>query len=376
MRFGRFGIPVPMGKVATTPQEAYEIAREIGTTVVVKAQVLAGGRGKAGGVKLARTPEEAEQVANQILGMKIKGLTVRKVLIDPAANIGTEIYLGVTNDRAAGRPVMMASSEGGVEIEQVAHDNPNAIIREHIDPFLGLRDYQARNLASGINLPREHWKAFTKIAHSLYNTFMQSDATLTEINPLVITKEGQLIALDGKMSIDDNALFRQTELAEMRDVDAEPKEVIQARAAGLSYVKLNGQIGCMVNGAGLAMTTMDMTKLYGGENIGPANFLDIGGGAQADKVAAALRIILSDTNVRSILFNIFGGITRCDEVARGILQALSEVPSELPMVVRLNGTNAEEGRAIIQNANIPNLYYADTLTEAAQKAVAAAKGEL
>jgi succinyl-CoA synthetase beta subunit len=375
-RFGRFGIPVPTGKVATTPTEAYEAARELGGTVVVKAQVLAGGRGKAGGVKLARTPEEAEQVANQILGMQIKGLTVRKVLVDPASNIGTEIYLGVTNDRAAGRPLMMASSEGGVEIEQVAHDNPEAIIREHIDPFLGLRDYQARNLASGINLPREHWKAFTKIAHSLYNAYMASDATLAEINPLVITKENQLIALDGKMSIDDNALFRQTELAEMRDIDAEPKEVIQARAAGLSYVKLDGQIGCMVNGAGLAMTTMDMTKLYGGENIGPANFLDIGGGAQADKVAAALRIILSDKNVKSILFNIFGGITRCDEVARGILQALGEVPSQLPMIVRLNGTNAEEGRAIIQNANIANLYYADTLTEAAQKAVAAAKGEL
>ena len=375
-RFGRFGIPVPMGKVATTPQEAYEIAREIGSTVVVKAQVLAGGRGKAGGVKLAHTPDEAEQMANQILGMKIKGLTVRKVLIDPAANIGTEIYLGVTNDRAAGRPVMMASSEGGVEIEQVAHDNPNAIIREHIDPFLGLRDYQARNLASGINLPREQWKAFTRIAHALYATYMQSDATLAEINPLVITKEGQLIALDGKMSIDDNALFRQSELAELRDIDAEAKEVIQARAAGLSYVKLDGQIGCMVNGAGLAMTTMDMTKLYGGDDIGPANFLDIGGGAQADKVAAALRIILSDSNVKSILFNIFGGITRCDEVARGILQALGEVPSQLPMIVRLNGTNAEEGREIIKSANIPNLHYADTLTEAAQMAVAAAKGDL
>lgn len=376
LRFGRFGIPVPMGRVATTPQEAYEAARELGNVVVVKAQVLSGGRGKAGGVKLAKSPDEAEQVANQILGMQIKGLTVRKVLIDPAANIGTEIYLGVTNDRAAGRPVMMASSEGGVEIEQVAHDNPNAIIREHIDPFLGLRDYQARNLASGINLPREHWKAFTKIAHNLYTAYMQSDATLAEINPLVITKEGQLIALDGKMSIDDNALFRQSELAEMRDIDAEPKEVIQARAAGLSYVKLDGQIGCMVNGAGLAMTTMDMTKLYGGDGIGPANFLDIGGGAQADKVAAALRIILSDSNVKSILFNIFGGITRCDEVARGILQALGEVPSQLPMVVRLNGTNAEEGRAIIQNASIANLHYAETLTEAAQMAVAAAKGEL
>lgn len=374
MRFAKFGIPVVLGRVATSPQEAYEIARELGGTVVVKAQVLAGGRGKAGGVKLAKTPEEAEQVANQILGMTIKNLTVRKVLIDPAANIGSEIYLGVTNDRAAGRPVMMASSEGGVEIEQVAHDKPEAIIRESIDPFLGLRDYQARNLASGINLPREHWRAFTKIARALYRCYSESDAVLAEINPLVITKEGQLIALDGKMSIDDNALYRQTELAEMRDIEAEAKEVVQARAAGLSYVKLNGQIGCMVNGAGLAMTTMDMTKLYGGDEVGPANFLDIGGGAQADKVAAALRIILSDPNVKSVLFNIFGGITRCDEVARGILQALDEFKTDVPMVIRLNGTNAAEGRAIIDNANLPNLTSAETLTEAAQKAVAAAKG--
>ncbi len=372
-RFARFGIPVILGKVATSPQEAYEIARELGGTVVVKSQVLTGGRGKAGGVKLARTTEEAEQVANQILGMSIKGLPVRKVLIDPAANIGTEIYLGVTNDRAAGKPVMMASSEGGVEIEQVAHDKPEAIIREHIDPFLGLRDYQARNLASGINLPREHWRAFTKIAHGLYQTYLNTDAVLAEINPLVITREGQLIALDGKISIDDNALFRQPELAEMRDIEAEPKEVVHARAAGLSYVKLDGQIGCMVNGAGLAMTTMDMIKLYGGDEVGPANFLDIGGGAQADKVAVALRIILSDPGVRSVLFNIFGGITRCDEVARGILQALGEVSTNVPMVIRLNGTNAAEGRAIIDSANIPNLTSAETLTEAAQKAVDAAK---
>jgi succinyl-CoA synthetase beta subunit len=376
MRFAKFGIPVPEGKVATTPQQAYEIARELGGPVVVKAQVLVGGRGKAGGVKLAKTPEEAEQRANQILGMNIKGLIVRKVLIDPASNIGTEIYLGVTNDRAAGKPVMMASSEGGVEIEQVARENPEAIIREHIDPFLGLRDYQARNLASGINLPREHWKAFTKIAHALFNCYMQSDAVLTEINPLVITKEGQLLALDGKMIIDDNALYRVPELAEMRDIEAEPKEVVQARAAGLSYVKLNGQIGCMVNGAGLAMTTMDMTKLYGGDDVGPANFLDIGGGAQADKVAAALRIILSDPNVKSVLFNIFGGITRCDEVARGILQALNEVPTKIPMVIRLNGTNAAEGRQIIDEAHVPNISSASTLTEAAKKAVDAAKGAM
>lgn len=368
-RFAEFGIPVPRGKTATTPQDAYEIARELGGSVVVKAQVLVGGRGKAGGVKVAKNPEQAEEFANTILGMKIKGITVRKVLIDPAANIAQEIYLGITNDRAAGRPAIMASSEGGIEIEQVARDNPDAIIRERIDPFLGLLDYQARNLASGINLPHEHWRAFSKIAASLYKCYLASDAVLAEINPLVITKENQLVALDGKMIIDDNALYRQPQLAEMRDTDAEPKEEIEARAAGISYVKLKGQIGCMVNGAGLAMTTMDMTKLYGGDEIGPANFLDIGGGAQASKVAAALRIILSDPNVKAVLFNIFGGITRGDEVARGILEALNEVPTKLPMVIRLVGTNAEEGRKIIDSANIPNLSSAATLTDAAKKAV-------
>lgn len=368
-RFAEFGIPVPRGKTATTPQAAYEIARELGGSVVVKAQVLVGGRGKAGGIKVARSPEQAEEFANTILGMKIKGITVRKLLIDPAANIAQEIYLGITNDRAAGKPVMMASSEGGVEIEQVASEKPDAIIRERINPFLGLLDYQSRNLASGINLPHEHWRAFSKIASSLYKCYLDSDALLAEINPLVITKENQLVALDGKMIIDDNALYRQPQLAEMRDTDAEPKEEIEARAAGISYVKLNGQIGCMVNGAGLAMTTMDMTRLYGGDEIGPANFLDIGGGAQASKVAAALRIILSDPNVKAVLFNIFGGITRGDEVARGILEALNEVPPQLPMVIRLVGTNAEEGRKIIDSANIPNLSSAATLTDAAKKAV-------
>ena len=373
-RFADFGIPIMRGKIAATPQEAYDIARELHGPVVVKAQVLAGGRGKAGGVKLAQTPEQAEQVASNIIGMTIKGLIVRKVLVDPAVNIGSEIYLGIVNDRTAGKPVMMASSEGGVEIEQVARENPKAIIREQIDPFLGLLDYQARNIASGINLSHEHWKVFTKIATSLFKAYMASDAVLAEINPLVITGDNQLIALDGKMIIDDNALFRHTDLSDMRDTDAEPIEETQARAAGISYVKLNGQIGCMVNGAGLAMATMDMTKLYGGDDIGPANFLDIGGGAQAAKVAAALRIILADPNVKSVLFNIFGGITRGDEVARGIIQALEEVKTTIPMVIRLNGTNAEEGRAIIDAAHISNLTSATTLTEAAKKAVDAAKG--
>ncbi len=373
-RFADFGIPIMRGKTASTPQEAYEIARELHGPVVVKAQVLAGGRGKAGGVKLAQTPEQAEEVAGKIIGMTIKGLIVRKVLVDPAVNIASEIYLGIVNDRTIGKPVMMASSEGGVEIEQVARENPEAIIREQIDPFLGLLDYQARNIASGINLPHEHWKVFTKVATNLFKVYMASDAVLAEINPLVITGDNQLIALDGKMIIDDNALFRHTDLSDMRDTDAEPAEETQARAAGISYVKLNGQIGCMVNGAGLAMATMDMTKLYGGEGIGPANFLDIGGGAQAAKVAAALRIILADPNVKSVLFNIFGGITRGDEVARGIIQALDEVKTTIPMVIRLAGTNAEEGRAIIDAAKIPNLASAATLTEAAKKAVDAAKG--
>jgi succinyl-CoA synthetase beta subunit len=337
--------------------------------------VLVGGRGKAGGVKLALNADEAEERARQILGMSIKGHTVHKVLIDPAANIASEIYLGITNDRASGHAVMMSSSEGGVEIEQVARENPKAIIREHISPSLGLRDYQARNIANAINLPREHWTAFTAIAQALYRCYAESDATLAEINPLVITGEGALLALDGKMIIDDNALFRQKELAEMRDTSAEPEAERIARQAGLTYVKLPGQIGCMVNGAGLAMTTMDMIKLYGGEDIGPANFLDIGGGAQADRVAAALRIILSDPNVKAVLFNIFGGITRGDEVARGILQALEEVKTDLPMIIRLAGTNSEEGLAIIQQAHLANIHSAATLTEGAKKAIAAARGE-
>ncbi len=375
-RFGLYGIPVPQGKVATTPEEVVAIAQEIGFPVVVKSQVLVGGRGKAGGIKLAKTSEEASELGKQILGMDIKGHTVHQVLIDPAANIDKEIYLGVTNDRTTGKPVMMASAEGGVEIEIVAKENPNAIIKEHISPLLGLRDYQARNLANGINLPRKYWSQFVKIAQSLYKCYLESDAVLAEINPLVITKEETLIALDGKMSVDDNALYRQKDIEAQRDLSAEPKVETEARDAGLTYVKLNGQIGCMVNGAGLAMTTMDMIKLYGGGDIGPANFLDIGGGAQADRVAAALRIILSDVNVKAILFNIFGGITRGDEVARGILLALQEVKTDLPMVVRLAGTNSAEGRAIIDEANIPNIISAATLTEGAQKAIAAAKGEL
>lgn len=376
-RFAEFGIPTPEGKVAYTPDEVFAIAEELGGRVVVKSQVLAGGRGKAGGIKVVKTAEEARAAAEAILNkLEIKGLTVRKVLVDPATPPLNELYLGITNDRAAGKPLLMASAEGGVEIEEVNRQNPGAIIREHIDPALGLGDYQARKVAYAINLPREHWDAFTRIAVNLWRCYVASDAVLAEINPLAIVEGNVLLALDGKMSIDDNALYRHPDLAAMRDIDSEPDSETKAREAGISFVKLDGQIGCMVNGAGLAMTTMDMTKLYGEGEYGPANFLDVGGGAQADKVATALRIILSDSNVKSILINIFGGITRCDEVARGLLQAYEAVKPVVPIVIRLQGTNAKEGREIIDTANIPNLVSAATLTEAAQKAVAAAKGEL
>ncbi|MBN2145801.1 MAG: ADP-forming succinate--CoA ligase subunit beta [Anaerolineales bacterium] len=366
--FAKYGVPIPKGRVAATASEARAIATELGSRVVVKSQVLVGGRGKAGGIRLAKDAHEAEEVATQILGMEIKGLPVRKVLVDEASSIDKEIYLGITNDRAARKPVMMASSEGGVEIEEVARVTPEKIIKVHIDPLLGLRDYQARDIAAGIDLPREHWKAFNQIANGLWQAYKECDATLAEINPLVITGDNHLLALDGKMLLDDNALFRHPELAELRDLDVEAPAEIEARKYGLSFIKLDGDIGCMVNGAGLAMTTMDIIKLFGGE---PANFLDIGGGAGADKVAAALRIILSDPNVKAVLFNVFGGITRCDEVARGILVAMEDVKPKAPMVVRLVGTNAEEGRELLANAN---MITAETLADAAKKAVAAAKG--
>src|SRR5450759_68331 len=365
--FAKYGIPIPKGRVAATATEARQIAEEIGGRVVIKSQVLVGGRGKAGGIRLAKSPKEAEEVATKILGMEIMGLPVRKVLVDPAANIEQEIYLGVTNDRAARRPVFMSSAAGGVEIEEVARTNPEKIIKAHIDPLLGLRDYQTRDIAIGIDLPKDYWKSFGEICRGLWRVYVECDATLVEINPLVILKEKTLLALDGKMLLDDNALFRHPDLAEMRDMDEEAPAETEARKYGLSFIKLDGNIGCMVNGAGLAMTTMDIVKLFGGD---PANFLDIGGGAGADKVAAALRIILSDKNVKAILFNVFGGITRCDEVARGILSALDEVKPTIPMVVRLVGTNAEEGRKLLADAH---MITAETLADAAKKSVAAAK---
>jgi succinyl-CoA synthetase beta subunit len=364
--FAKNGVPIPKGRVAATANEAKHIAEELGGRVVIKSQVLVGGRGKAGGIRLAKNPQEAEDFTAQILAMEIKGLPVRKVLVDEAANIEHEIYLGITNDRAARKPVMMASAAGGVEIEEVARETPEKIIKTHIDPLLGLRDYQTRDIAAGIDLPHEQWRNFSQICHGLWKAYIDCDATLAEINPLVVTSDNRLLALDGKMVLDDNALFRHPDLAEMRDMDIEAPSEIEARKYGLSFIKLDGNIGCMVNGAGLAMTTMDLLKLFGGE---PANFLDIGGGAGADKVSAAMRIILTDPNVKAVLYNIFGGITRCDEVARGILSAIAEVKPKVPMVIRLVGTNAEEGRKILAEAN---MITADTLADAAQKAVAAA----
>ncbi|MFQ3662003.1 MAG: ADP-forming succinate--CoA ligase subunit beta [Chloroflexaceae bacterium] len=365
----KYGIPVTRGGVAVTPGEARAVAESIGGPVVVKAQVFVGGRGKAGGVKLADTPEQAEQVASQILGMSIKGLTVEKVLVAEAISYTREIYLSAILDRAAKRVTMIASAEGGVEIEEVARTNPEAIIKIPAHPHLGLLDFQARELAFGIGLTDgKQARQFAQIASALYRVFVESDASLAEINPLVIRADGSLQALDSKVLLDDSALFRHPDLAAMRDSSDEPEAELRARDADLTYIKLDGTIGCMVNGAGLAMATMDVVKLYGGE---PANFLDIGGGAGKEKVKTALQIILADPNVKAVMFNIFGGITRVDEVARGIVAALEEVQTEVPMVARLTGTNEEEGRRILAASR---LIPAATLAEAAEKAVAAARG--
>lgn len=367
--FAEHGIPIPAGEVASTPAEVAAIAERFDEPVVVKSQVLVGGRGKAGGIRVAQTPAEAEEAANKILGMDIKGLTVEKVLVDRAIDIRSEIYLGTVLDRAQRRVVLMASSEGGVDIEQVASETPERIVTMPVHPFLGLRDHQARILADGIGLGKEQVRAFVGIAKGLYETFVSVDATLAEINPLVVTGDGGLLAVDGKISLDDSALFRHPDLAQLRDLDAEAPSEIEAREHGLSFIHLDGEIGCLVNGAGLAMATMDIVKLYGGS---PANFLDIGGGAQSESVAAALRIILSDRRVKAVLINIFGGITRCDEVALGILEAIRNLEVSVPFVVRLVGTNEAEGRQILADANLAT---AETLAEAAQKAVAAAEGE-
>jgi len=363
--FRAHGMPVPPGEVATDPERAAALAGEYGGRVVVKAQVHAGGRGKAGGVKLASGPEEAAEAARAILGMQIKGLTVHKVLVTPAAEIASEAYVGIVMDRSSQQPVFMVSSEGGIDIEEVAREKPEAIHRQPIDPRYGLLNHQAARLAFHLYDDIGIVRQASDVLLRLWHAYEDSGATLAEVNPLVVTPAGDVVAIDAKMNIDDNELFRQPEIAAMRDEEAEAPSERKAREAGLSYIKLEGNVGCCVNGAGLAMATMDLVKYYGGE---PANFLDIGGSSNPDKVVAALSIIGDDPNVRSILFNIFGGITRCDDVANGIVEATQRLDLDLPITIRLTGTNEEEGVAILEKHGFRAMLDMD---EAVQRAVEA-----
>jgi succinyl-CoA synthetase beta subunit len=362
------GVPIPAGEVATTPDEVEAIARKIGGMVVVKAQVHTGGRGKAGGVKLAKTAAEAREVASRILGMQINGLTVHRVLVTAAADIASEAYVGIILDRASRKPVFMVSPAGGIDIEQVAAETPEKILKMPIDTRYGLQPYQATELGFFLFQDVKQVRAAAKIMTSLYRAFMANDASLAEINPLVVTPAGEVLALDAKISVDDNALDRHADLAALRDETAEEPSEVDARNSNLTFIKLDGDVGCVVNGAGLAMATMDLVKYYGGE---PANFLDIGGSSNPEKVVNALRIITADPSVKVILFNIFGGITRTDDVANGIVTATKANPLEIPIVIRLTGTNEEIAMKILQE----NGFSASSdMDEAVMKAVALAKG--
>ena len=365
--FRRFGIPVSEGRLATTPAEARAAAEELGGPVVVKAQVLTGGRGKAGGIKLADGPEDAEGKAEEILGLDINGHVVRKLWIEQASEIDREYYLSITFDRGAKQSLFMLTTEGGVEIEEVAENNPDALSRLHVDPLEGFQPYQARRLiyGAGIGDPDEQ-KQILDIVGKLYTCFVETDAMLCEINPLIVTPGGEVRALDSKFTVDDNALYKHPDIAEMRDLEAYPAEERAARERGVTYVKLDGDVGILGNGAGLVMSTLDVIALVGGR---PANFCDLGGGGDAQGVVDALEIITADPQVKSILFNIFAGITRCDVVAQGILQALSQTTIEHPIVVRFDGTNAEEGREILAEAAPPNLHVESTMLDAARRAV-------
>ncbi len=366
--FRKYGIPIPPGEVATTPDEAQAIARKFGTTVVIKAQVHAGGRGKAGGVKLAKTPEEARNVAAQILKLVIKGLPVQKVLVTPAADIASEAYVGIIVDRASKRSVFMASPAGGIDIEEVAAKTPDKILRHAVDPRYGLQMFEAMQLAFFLYSDIKQVRAAAKILQQLYKAFSENGGSLAEINPLVTTPAGEIAALDAKMVIDDNELDRRPDIAALRDESAEEESEVEARKANLTFIKLDGNVGCVVNGAGLAMATMDLVKYYGGE---PANFLDIGGSSNPEKVVAALRIITSDKNVKAILFNIFGGITRTDDVANGIVTAIKQNPLKVPLVIRLTGTNEEIALEILKKSGLSAMTDMD---EAVKKAVALATG--
>ncbi|MFL5488592.1 MAG: ADP-forming succinate--CoA ligase subunit beta [Gemmatimonadaceae bacterium] len=366
--FREYGIPIPPGEVATTAEQAEAIARKFGTTVVVKAQVHAGGRGKAGGVKLARTSEDARNVAAQILKLSIKGLPVQKVLVTPAAEIASEAYVGIIVDRASKRAVVMASPAGGIDIEEVAAKTPDKILRHSVDPRYGLQTFEAMQLAFFLYSDMKQVRAAAKILQQLYKAFSENGGSLAEINPLVTTPTGDVVALDAKMVIDDNELDRRPDIAALRDESAEESSEVDARKANLTFIKLDGNVGCVVNGAGLAMATMDLVKYYGGD---PANFLDIGGSSNPEKVVSALRIITGDKNVKAILFNIFGGITRTDDVANGIVTAIKQNPLKVPLVIRLTGTNEEIAVEILKRNGLSAMTDMD---EAVKKAVALATG--
>ena len=370
----RYGVKIPKGKVARNPPEAYEIARRLGGTVAVKAQIHAGGRGKGGGIKIVKSPEEAEETARKLIGSKLvtpqtgpEGRVVQCVLIEEGLKIQREFYLGIVIDRSQQKPVFMASREGGVEIEEVARKSPDLILKETIQPGIGLQSFQARKIAFGLGLDAKAVGKASRLMTALYQAFEETDASLAEVNPLVLTEEGELYALDAKMNFDDNALDRQPAIVQMRDfLEEEPPE-IEASRYQLSYIKLDGDVGCMVNGAGLAMATMDIIKMAGSS---PANFLDVGGGANLDQVKNAFRILLLDENLKAVLINIFGGIVRCDVVAEGVVQAVKEVGVKVPVVVRLEGTNVQQGREILKDSGLDFLVATD-MADAAQKVVQA-----
>jgi succinyl-CoA synthetase beta subunit len=369
----RYNVAVPNGKVAFTPEEAENNAKDLGGKIfVVKAQIHAGGRGKAGGVKLAKSPEEVKTLADEMLKMNLvthqtgpEGKKVQRLLIEEGINIAQEFYLGIVLDRMISKLVFMASTEGGVEIEKVAEEKPEALIKEYVDPKIGLQPYQARKIAFGLGLSGDQVKRAVKFVMSLYRAFTETDASLAEINPLVLTVEGEVIALDAKMNFDDSALFRHPDILEFRDLNEEDPHEVEASKHRLNYIKLNGNVGCMVNGAGLAMATMDIIKLAGGM---PANFLDVGGGANVETVRNGFKIILSDSNVNAILINIFGGIVRCDRVAKGIIEAANSIELTVPMVIRLAGTNADEAAELLKKSGM-NFEVANSLEEAAYKVV-------
>jgi len=372
----RFGVQVPRGEVADTPDKAYEIAQQIGPKVVLKAQVHAGGRGKGGGIRLAQTPEEARELAREMIGMTLvthqtgpEGKKVRRLLVEEALDIDRELYVGIVIDRAKEAPVVMASPEGGVEIEKVAAETPELIFKEYVNPATGFLPFQARRLAFKLGLSGDTFKKGVKFILGLYQAFQATDASLAEINPLLVTKQGDVLALDAKMNFDDNALPRHKDIQEMRDIEEEDPLEVEASKYNLNYIKLDGNVGCMVNGAGLAMATMDIIKYYGGN---PANFLDVGGGVSEEGVKNAFKILVSDEDVKAALINIFGGIVRCDLVAEGIVKAAKEIGLKVPMVVRLEGTNVELGKKILAESGL-DFFPADSMREAAEKVVSLVK---